>query len=594
MNAPLMLTTAAIVIAAIEPILKFTLCVLRTQMGKTFTTISRINDEINRDGEVGRSLHIVFTMNTLLNNAQFAKRLETLERTFGKGTICVCSSTYNGPYEHVKNRKELQGICSDKITCPRVVVMCSNTIRYDDGVEFMKVIESNNWGHLFRAFVYYDELHKYITDTLRSQIEQIHDLKITHGIMALSASPDKIWQETGFWSKLKLIDLDNFAESDYVGYSDMVFNCVDDFFENPYIRPSPFDFDELDRQTIDFIDWVLKKYPEILGENTISFIPAHVRRIGHNAVRDLVFSINPNAVVCLINGQDKNIQYKDVSGNTKTLPLLSTDEEVCETISRLVLQHKLQNRAIVITGYLCVGMGQTLTHKMLGSFTSAIFGHMDLTNDDIYQLFGRITGRMKNWGDKYVQTQVYCPTIIMNRCHVMEECARNIARDYNGKPVTRDDYIKPMFEMGDIGASAVDNIRAPTKKKQKKNNGKNVNSINREAFRVYNSNFVLDSVIEKLKTPEMCLKYDIKPPGVDGFIKTSLNKKSDVVSLESVTKKIHNSYGGGKGSKIPLRTVYPCYVDVTDKSTLRFVLIIRPGTDPDKLAQVDEQYPRCA
>lgn len=448
----------------IESTSKFILCVLLTQLGKTFTAISKILAEILQDNELGRSIHIIFTMNTLLNNKQFAKRLETIEKTYGKGSICVFSSKYDGKYKHVKNRLELQGLCADEYTCPRVVVMCSNTQRYDDGVEFLKVIDKNKI-NIFRAFAYYDELHKYITDSLRSQIEQIHNLDSVKGITALTASPDKIWQEAGFWSKIRLIQLDDFSDSNYVGYKDMIFNCIDDFFANPYIRPHPFDFDEMDRQTIGFIDSVLKKYPEILKDNTRSFIPAHIRRTGHNAVRDLVFHMNPNAVVVVINGVEKALQYKDYFGNTKTLALTSEDEEVCETISRLVLLHKLQNRPLVITGLLCVGMGQTLTHKSLGSFTSAIFGHLDLTNDEIYQLFGRITGRMKEWGDKYTQTQVYCPTIIMNRCIVMEECARNMASDHNGEVVSQENYREPMTEMGEVGQAAIENIRIQKKKK---------------------------------------------------------------------------------------------------------------------------------
>ena len=402
-------------------------------------------------------------MNTLLNNKQFAKRLEIIEKTYGKGSICIFSSKYDGKYKHVKNRLELQGLCADESTCPRVVIMCSNTRRYDDGVEFLKVIDKNKI-NIFRAFAYYDELHKYITDSLRSQIEQIHNLNIVKGITALTASPDNIWKKNeGFWSKIKLIQLDDFSDSNYVGYKDMIFNCIDDFFANPYIRPHPFDFNEMDRQTIGFINSVLKKYPEILADNTRSFIPAHIRRIGHDAIRDLIFSINNNAVVVVINGFEKTLQFKDC-GNTKTLALTSEDEEICETISRLVLHHKLQTRPIVITGLLCVGMGQTLTHKLIGSFTSAIFGHLNLTNDEIYQLFGRITGRMKDWGDKYIQTQVYCPTIIMNRCIVMEECARNMACDHNGEVVSQEDYREPMTK-SEIGKSVIENIRITKKKK---------------------------------------------------------------------------------------------------------------------------------
>jgi len=446
---------------------KFILCILLTQIGKTFTAISKIIAEICQDDELGRSIHIIFTMNTLLNNKQFAKRLESIEKTYGKGSICVFSSKYDGKYTHVKNRLELQGLCADVSTCPRVIVMCSNSQRYDDGLEFLKVI-NNNKINILRAFAYYDELHKYISDSLRSQIEQIHNLDIIMGITALTASPDKIFEKSGFWSKIRLIQLDNFSDSNYAGYKDMVFNCIDDFFENPYIRPRPFDYDELDRQNIGFIDYILKKYPEILKNNTRTFIPAHIRRSSHNSVRDLIFNINNNSVVVVINGFEKTLQYKDNSGNTKTLALTSEDEEICETISRVVIHHKLIERPIVITGLLCVGMGQTLTHKLLGSFTSAIFSHLDLTNDEIYQLFGRITGRMKDWGNKYIQTQVYCPTIIMNRCIVMEECARNMAYEHNGEVISQEDYREPMTELGKIGQSAIENIRFSSKKKRDK------------------------------------------------------------------------------------------------------------------------------
>lgn len=451
---------------SVEQACKFILCVLLTQLGKTFTAINRILTEIEQDDEFGRSIHIVFTMNTLLNNKQFAKRLQTIENTYGRGSICVFASKYDGKYIHVRNRAELQGLCLDETTCPRVVVMCSNSRRYDDGADFLTVIDKNKT-NILRAFAYYDELHQYISESLRSQIELIHSLEIVKGIIALTASPDKIWKTSGFWSKLRLIQLDHFNDSNYAGYNDMVFNCIDDFFPKPYIRPMPFDFDALDHQTVGFIEHVLDMYPEILLENTRTFIPAHIRRIGHNTVRNLVFRINPQCVVVVINGFEKTLQFKDPVGNTKTLPLASEEEEVCETITRLAMKHGLQSRPIVITGFLCVGMGQTLTHKLLGSFTSAVFGHLDLANDEIYQLFGRITGRMKDWGEKYIQTQVYCPTTIMHRCHVMEECARNMACDHNGDVVSRHDYREPMNEMGEVGASAIENIRI-TKEKQMK------------------------------------------------------------------------------------------------------------------------------
>lgn len=113
------------------------------------------------------------------------------------------------------------GLCADENTCPRVVVMCSNTRRYDDGINFIKVIDKNKI-NILRTFAYYDELHKYINDTLRSQIEQIHKLEIVKGITALTATPDRIWQNTGYWSKIRLIYLNDFSYTNYAGYKDMI------------------------------------------------------------------------------------------------------------------------------------------------------------------------------------------------------------------------------------------------------------------------------------------------------------------------------------------------------------------------------------
>lgn len=68
----------------------------------------------------------------------------------------------------------------------------------------------------------------------------------------------------------------------------------------------------------------------------------------------------------------------------------------------------------------------------MGSFTYAILSHLDSTNDSLYQLFGRITGRMKRWGDKYVKTQTNVGKIINREKYhepiysAEEEVAKNV------------------------------------------------------------------------------------------------------------------------------------------------------------------------
>jgi hypothetical protein len=450
--------------STIEMTCKFVLCVLLTQMGKTFTTIGRIMEELTRDEENGRSIHLVWTMNTLLNNTQFANRLRIIEAQYGDGSVVIFASKYAGTYKHVRNLHELLGLIVDSHTCPRVIVMCSNDVRYSDGFEFINILNTNTT-NIKRVFAYYDELHQYITDKLREQIEQIDKMSIVHGIMGMTATPDRILLKSGYWALIRMILLDDFNHADYAGVSDMNFHKIDDYFPDKYKRPGPFDFEEHDKETLGFLNHVLDKYPHILAENSRVFIPGHVRRLSHQAIRTEVFKRCIQAIVVVLNGEEKTLEF--YKGDEKcTFNLTSPTEEVCKTIARRVKELKLLGRPLVITGYLCVGMGQTLIEESRGPFTSAIFSHLSLTNDEIYQLFGRLTGRSKSW-ETYVPTDVYCPTKIMYRASAMEECAKNLATQHNGELISDSIYKGPLAVMGIAGEVAIANIRAKKEKKVK-------------------------------------------------------------------------------------------------------------------------------
>ncbi len=459
--------------SSVEILTKFILCVLLTQMGKTFTTIGLINERIDQDAELGRSIHLIWTMNTLLNNAQFANRLQSIDRKYGKGSVVIFASKYKGLFKHVRKLTELNGLVLDNHTCPRVILMCSNDIRFEDGFEFINILDTNIT-NIQRVFAYYDELHKYINTTcrgkeekisLRERIEQIDSMGIVHGIMAMTATPDLILQKEGYWSRIQMFSLDSFNDVNYAGVGDMEFQTVDTFFPTPYVRPGPFDFDTHDAQTLGFIRHVLDAHPGILSNTARLFIPGHVRRLGHQAVRNEIFTRDPTAAVVVLNGEEKTLEYF-VGGEKKTIPLVSPSEEVCNTIARIVKEKNLAGRALVITGYLCVGMGQTLIEDTLGPFTSAIFSHLSMTNDDIYQLFGRCTARSKEWPN-YIATNIYCPTIIMHRIVSMETCARNLAKEHNGGIITEEDYYAPLGSMGEVGQAAIENIREKKVKKVK-------------------------------------------------------------------------------------------------------------------------------
>jgi len=448
--------------SSIAGLCKLLLCVLLTQFGKTFEAIKCINMQFDKDEEEGRSIHMVFTMNTLLNNSQFAKRLKEIQVDYGYNSVVVVASKYNGTlYKHVKSVRDLRGLCSNRTECPRVVVMCSNGCRFDEGLEFLKSVDSvEQLTFIKRCFVYYDELHKYINDKLRAQIEAVHALKCVREIIGLTATPLNIWQPAGVWNNIRIRYVSSYYDLDYCGYNDMIFRNIDFSFDT---MPgySKFGSPEANALTSRFVMGCIKRYPEILAEGSRVFIPGHVQKKNHFDIRARILKYKPETLVVVLDGQEKTLTYvKD--GIEIPVDISSPDEEVCTTIYQKIKERHLEGRPLVITGFLCVGMGQTLTHHELGSFTSAIIGHDDLSLDDIYQLFGRITGRMKFWGDKYCKTVVYSPRSVMLRFKAGEYLAKNMAKNYNNAVACKKDYLAPLQFMGEAGMAAAK--RVPTAK----------------------------------------------------------------------------------------------------------------------------------
>jgi len=103
-------------------------------------------------------------------------------------------------------------------------------------------------------------------------------------------------------------------------------------------------------------------------------------------------------------------------------------------------------------------------------------------------------------------------------------------------------------------------------------------------YRIYDNEITAKEVCELLEYP-----FRITKENENGFKETSLNKKTSVVSLKDAVKKVPTAYGTNDGTRV-YRTYYPCYVDTSDNTTLRFVVIIRPGTDVAKLSECDSKY----
>lgn len=75
----------------------------------------------------------------------------------------------------------------------------------------------------------------------------------------------------------------------------------------------------------------------------------------------------------------------------------------------------------------------------------------------------------------------------------------------------------------------------------------------------------------------------------DGFKETSLRRKKEVVSLVDAVKYVPKAQGGGGGGT-QSRRYYPCYVNTSDNTTLRFVVIIEPSIDKSKVVDCDGKF----
>jgi hypothetical protein len=122
--------------------------------------------------------------------------------------------------------------------------------------------------------------------------------------------------------------------------------------------------------------------------------------------------------------------------------------ELGDLIANYMEANNISERPLVYIGFICVGMGQTLVSEKLGSFTAAIFGYDNILNDTMYQLFGRITGRFRNWDKRKKATDVYSTKRCKNICQVMEECAKNVVAKHGGKKLDSNKYLEP-FNNGD-------------------------------------------------------------------------------------------------------------------------------------------------
>jgi hypothetical protein len=307
--------------------------------------------------------------------------------------------------------------------------------------------------------------------------------------------------------------------------------------------------------SVDYLQKMYEKHEKDLCKPGMRlFAPGDVSRESHEKITE--FLCEKGWAVLILNGERKEI----VKPNGEILKIEDyvswdndTPEEIGKIITKIYMDTGLDQMPFAITGQMCVNRGLTFQNEQFLFDFGIGFNLADRAT--AYQCLARMFGNIKHF-QSYKKSTI----VTTSRMKKLVEQAENIAVN--------------------IGKLVHDNELAFVDKETM-----NVAEVDIKSYRIYSDERVVKKVCG-------LLGYNFKTtaPNDNGFKETSLNAKKCVVSLSEAVKKVPTAYGSNDGVKT-YRVCYPCYVDTTDVTSLRFVVIIRPGTDEAKLQTVDTQYP---
>ena len=497
------------------------------QSGKTFVMLEEIKNSIASPPYDKPIINFVFCDNNLLLTLQTSKRFKDVRVSDTGESYLEFSSHARTKYNSAEAVHG--GICMNKVYN---VLCCTNGKRV---LDIEKLITSLSGQYAFKIWL--DEADKYlkaIKDTFKPLVEKYGDVSL----YCITATPSKLFAEFGEFNVFPLM---NTTSEHYHGWNDNILNL--------YSLPSG---------TVEFADHVLRHNPEYIVPGTKWFIPADYKKSSHQAMAEMcgkhgiaTIIVNGDGIECILPDR-RTKRIKKTDELNKLLLGLYRDEDL-----------KLSDYSVAITGYLCVGRGISI---MSNDFMFD-YGILSATHNpqEASQNAGRLKGNIKEFPN-YKAPIVFTTPKFNEIATEWEEKSRSLAKIAFAKQsagestVITDEEFKGIGQMHGSGSGAEPQIE----------------------HRVY-ENFEDVKVACKFMGHNAPIQ---RKRNAAGFRMTSLNSKSSVVSLSDAISKVSSGYGGSSQGK-SWRTYYPCYRDVTDKTTLRYVFIIRPES-VGKLSQLDE------
>ena len=564
---------------------KFKLTCRPVQSDKTFICISDIERELEMSG--GRSLQVIFTMNTITSNVQFSSRvIQTINDTYGADSIVIFNSRDERPRAdaspaciQVKEFSDvLDGIYEGHT---RVLIMCCHATRIWKGNKgLLRILKGmSRLGDEFRrpVTIHVDEIHKYVDNNRRFAYEKFHQSDLVQKICLYTATPGPVFCNRALWEKMTVVDqrehlLDpvkyrGVTSTTHVPITDA--EISEEFYvEKPsaklielanykgnnrlWFKNGPFGLGQ-ELQHLKIVKYVIQtKLNLVAGSFHLSFIPGASRKLTHWKVAELVHEACPEACVLLINGDGAKLLRMTAGGRTQK-DLVIQDKELNDVLrEEFSTDPTLLENPFVITGLQCVGMSMSLVHPSYGNFHSIVLSHGWMSNEDLYQL-RRDCFSTRNWTEEQLATNLrttheYSFPDTRNRSLKYEKLSIGIS------------HMRGEITAVDAGIATlpVDPFR---KKVRPRRTIIDVSNVEMKEFADFTA------MREYVGTHFQTVKgkragVNKRKPTPEGFYKNELTK--DITTVEHIRE--HRSLGLASRNK--KFRVHPCYRDTSDASTL--------------------------
>ena len=481
------------------------------QSGKTGVMIHRIMEAFDR---LSNNIAIIMCDNSLLQTFQ------TSERIKNKRLSCVILSS--------QSKEDPLNVCNDICEGKKIdsIVVCNNKTQRNHVKQIIRNLQ-NTCKHK-KITLYIDEADKGNSNSLQIFVNDlIQEYNILSSVCFITATPRKLFT---LWDKMYIVPEIKTPQS-YIGIKDL------------HKQPFSYKLPETNQHYLARL--FEEKSIQFPKNGEIWFVPAEARQQSHTSMISFFFEQGIFDQAILVNGQEKKFIQKI---NNKIIEeMYNGKKEIGLWIDEIMSKNDRKNHKTLTTGCLCLSRGVTMQSEN-GYITHIVIGPgIDRKNDaEKYQTCARVCGNLRNFKNygKYGVPTIICSEKFLDHVRIME------------------DYI---YAIADCKGFEVDEKTSNKKFMESKNKIKN-KDIDVLEFKD------VDDLKDECKYREFQVQWNRFKPNDDGFCLANLRGETRVFSCDEIKS---NLKWGITGKTTKTHRIYPCYIDVTNKRTLIWILVCK-------------------